>query len=530
MVNWLKDACFYEIYPQSFKDTNNDGIGDLNGIIEKLDYIKELGCNALWINPCFDSPFNDAGYDVRNYKLIAPRYGTNEDAKRLFDEVHKREMHIFFDLVPGHTSEDHEWFKKSGLPEENEYSGRYIWTDDWFVWPKDLRGIAGKCDRNGVYVVNFFATQPALNYGFLNIDEPWQQSMDSADAKATVEALKDVMKFWLDMGVDGFRVDMADSLVKHDDEEKSGTCRIWKFLTEWMKENYLEAAMVSEWNRPTCAIPAGFDMDFMLHWQNNGYDLLTRDVTQKEPSPIFKKTSKRTIKEFLDDYLFKYEKIKNQGKYCLITGNHDIQRISYYLDESERKLAFAFIFTMPGAPFIYYGDEIGMRYQAELTNKEGGYIRTGSRTPMQWDDTKNMGFSDADTDKLYLPTDNRPQAARYENVKAQINDPNSLYSFVKSLIALRKNTPALLDDSNLEFLDLQFGCEDNKDEKSRAFVYKRGPLTIVVNPDEKVAVTDADSLFAICGNLQQKEALFKTGDFSVTKDEFKVMPQSFVII
>ena len=113
MVNWLKDACFYEIYPQSFKDSNDDGIGDFGGIIEKLDYIKQLGCNALWINPCYDSPFKDAGYDVRDYKLIAPRYGTNEDAAKLFDEAHKRGIHVLFDLVPGHTSEEHEWFKKA---------------------------------------------------------------------------------------------------------------------------------------------------------------------------------------------------------------------------------------------------------------------------------------------------------------------------------------------------------------------------------------------------------------------------------
>ena len=113
MPNWLRDAVFYEIYPQTFKDTNGDGIGDLNGIIEKLDYVKDLGCNALWINPCYDSPFKDAGYDVRDYKKVAPRYGTNEDLYRLFDEAHKRNIHVLLDLVPGHTSEEHEWFLES---------------------------------------------------------------------------------------------------------------------------------------------------------------------------------------------------------------------------------------------------------------------------------------------------------------------------------------------------------------------------------------------------------------------------------
>lgn len=122
MATWLKDAIFYEIYPQSFYDTNGDGIGDFNGITAKLDYIKSLGCNAIWMNPCFDSPFSDAGYDVRDYKKVAERYGTMEDIENLFAEAHKRDMHILLDLVPGHTSEEHAWFTESKKAEQNEYS------------------------------------------------------------------------------------------------------------------------------------------------------------------------------------------------------------------------------------------------------------------------------------------------------------------------------------------------------------------------------------------------------------------------
>ena len=126
-ASWLKNAVFYEIYPQSFKDTNGDGIGDFNGIIEKLPYIKSLGCNAIWMNPCYDSPFKDAGYDVRDHKKVASRYGTEEDLVRLFQEAHKLGIRILLDLVPGHTSEEHPWFQESGKAEENEYSSRYIW-------------------------------------------------------------------------------------------------------------------------------------------------------------------------------------------------------------------------------------------------------------------------------------------------------------------------------------------------------------------------------------------------------------------
>ena len=137
MVDWLKDTVFYEIYPQSFYDTNEDGIGDIEGIIQKLDYIKELGCNALWINPFYDSPFMDAGYDVRDYKKVAKRYGTNEDAKRLFKEAHKRGIKVLLDLVAGHTSDEHEWFKASKKAQKNEYSDRYVWTNGAFTTIKE---------------------------------------------------------------------------------------------------------------------------------------------------------------------------------------------------------------------------------------------------------------------------------------------------------------------------------------------------------------------------------------------------------
>lgn len=126
MSKWLDNAVFYEIYPQSFNDTNADGIGDFQGIIEKLDYIKELGCNAIWINPCFLSPFGDAGYDVADYCRVAPRYGTNEDLKRVFEEAHKRDMHVLLDLVPGHTSVEHPWFKESMKADRNEFTDRYV--------------------------------------------------------------------------------------------------------------------------------------------------------------------------------------------------------------------------------------------------------------------------------------------------------------------------------------------------------------------------------------------------------------------
>ena len=173
MSNWLNNAVVYEIYPQSFYDTNGDGIGDLKGIIEKLDYIEEMGFTAIWLNPINKSSFRDAGYDVTDFYAVDERYGTNEDYKALCDEVHKRGMKVIFDLVAGHTSIDHPWFIESQKAEENEFTNRYIWTDDTFDNPE---GIAGYSARNGNYIANFFWSQPALNYGYAHPDpqKPWQ--------------------------------------------------------------------------------------------------------------------------------------------------------------------------------------------------------------------------------------------------------------------------------------------------------------------------------------------------------------------
>ena len=376
MKQWLKDAVFYEIYPQSFYDTNGDGIGDLKGIIEKLDYIKELGCNALWINPCFDSPFKDAGYDVRDYKLIAPRYGTNADAKALFEAAHAKGIHVLLDLVPGHTSEEHAWFKESSKPEKNEYSDRYIWTDSCFSAGDGMPFIGGETDRNGTYILNFFKCQPALNYGYGKCREKWQMPTDAPGPRATVEAVKDVMRFWLDMGCDGFRVDMASSLVKNDTHHKKYTCAIWRDIAAMLDKEYPEAALVSEWNQPRQSLKNGFDMDFMLEWQGNGYSWLMRNydgAIDSDPHNIgkayFCADSGTGIDKFLDDWLPSYKATRKDGLYCLITCNHDTIRPSAGLTPDELKIAYAMLFTLPGAPFVYYGDEIGMQGYRDPFNR-----------------------------------------------------------------------------------------------------------------------------------------------------------------
>ena len=215
MKNWLNNAIVYEIYPQSYYDTNGDGIGDLKGITEKLDYVKSLGCNAIWLNPIYDSPFMDAGYDVRNHKKVAERYGNEADLKELLDKAHSMDMHILLDLVPGHTSDTHPWFQEAKKAKKSEFTDRYIFTNCVWEAPPEYRLMCGICERDGNYLVNYFSSQPALNYGFYEVTHPqWQLPHDHPSAKASAEALKDVMRHWLDFGVDGFRLDVITRLKK----------------------------------------------------------------------------------------------------------------------------------------------------------------------------------------------------------------------------------------------------------------------------------------------------------------------------
>ena len=491
MREWLNDAVFYEIYPQSFYDTNADGIGDLQGIIEKLDYIKGLGCNAIWINPCFDSPFGDAGYDVRDYKKIAERYGTNDDAKRLFEEVHKRDMHVFLDLVPGHTSIEHEWFKKSCEADRNEFSDRYVWTNSMFENPTPLESLRGISEREGSVGVNFFTFQPALNYGFYEKTADWQQDMEDEGPKASLEAMKDVMRFWMDMGCDGFRVDMAHSMVKGDPESK-GTILFWQKVRRFLEEEYPHICLVSEWGEPDKSIAGGFHMDFVLHFGPSHYGDLFR-----EGEPYFSKNGKGNVKAFVDKYMQLYTETDGRGFICIPSGNHDMERLKWKLEDEEIKIAFAFLLSMPGIPFIYYGDEIGIRYQY-LKSKEGGYYRTGARTPMQWNRGKNCGFSEADADKLYLPLDPRDD---YNDVQSQMADSNSLYSEVKKLLAVRKAHPSLHNKSFIEFVYVEENAyplvyirneaEDNGDDK--ATLREDGErIMVILNPSDKEVCFDTE--------------------------------------
>lgn len=477
MANWLCDAVVYEIYPQSFYDTNGDGIGDLKGILEKLDYIEKMGFTAIWLNPINKSSFRDAGYDVTDFYNVDPRYGTNEDFSDLCNAVHSRGMKIIFDLVAGHTSVDHPWFIESQKAEENEFTNRYIWTSDTFDHPE---GVSGYSERNGNYITNFFWSQPALNYGYAHPDpeKPWQLPVTHPDCIATKNELKKIIDFWMDMGVDAFRVDMAPSLIKGDDDG-SFMKAFWFEIREHMEKKNPECLLISEWGLPADAINSGFHLDFLLHSDIPAYTTLFRyekgrnTFTSFIGNSYFAKEGKGDINEYLERYLYDYENIKGKGYIGMITGNHDMPRLAYRRDADDIKAAMLFLFTMPGVPFVYYGDEIGMDYIEGLKSKEGGYIRTGARTPMQWNDEKNHGFSTGDD--LYLPTDEREGAP---TVEKQMSDENSILNFVKKLIEIHKSNKVFHAEAGFNIL-----------MKGYPFVFER------IDRDKKVfiAINPSDS-------------------------------------
>lgn len=513
MPSWLKDAVFYEIYPQTFCDSNGDGIGDIKGIESKLDYVKSLGCNAIWLNPVYDSPFMDAGYDVRNYYLVAERYGTNEDLKNLFKKAHEIGIRILLDLVPGHTSDQNEWFKNSKKAEKNEYSNRYIWTDSVWEAPPQYRLLCGITDRDGNYLVNYFSSQPALNYGFNNITHPsWQLPPSHPDCQATVKALKDIMRFWLNMGCDGFRVDMADSLVKNEGGEKPETCKVWKNIRKMLDEEYPDAAIISEWCNPKVSIGAGFHSDFYLDHDTNGYRILFRNKDKEtgECTAVFSKNGKGDITEFLDEYLDDLSETKGKGYISFITCNHDTPRMTRMFNSLEAKIAYSFIFLMPGVPFLYYGDEIGMSYMEGLNSKEGGYSRTGTRTPMQWDNSINHGFSSAPSNMLYLPVDTSKNSVTVED---QLKDPDSILNTLKKVIAIRHENEELQSDGNFEVVY----AEKNK----YPFIFRRGKFLIAVNPTEK----EQTAPFDFSG-----DCVFSIGTACVENKNIVMYPQSLVLI
>lgn len=457
---WVDHAVFYQIYPQTFCDSNGDGIGDLPGIISKLDYVKSLGVDAIWLSPFYASPMRDAGYDVADFYSVHPRYGTNEDARRLFDEAHRRGLRVLLDFVVGHTSIDHPWFRASCQETPNRYRNWYVWTQSsWDNGGEDYRSslVRGYSDRDGNYLFNFFWHQPALNFGFTECNQPWQLPTTHPDVRALWDEMHNVLCYWLRMGADGFRVDMAGSITRND-PGRSEARRFWQEAQEKMAAIRPDVFTVAEWSSPKDALDGkGLHADF-LHWDPSYEDLFRLEVSRNPAGSrgghsFFDREGKGDIAEFLRVYLAHYVPTSDKGYISIPVANHDLPRISMERTDRELEIVYAFLFTMPGVPFFYYGDEIGMRQLLGLPAKEGCYTpRAGARTPMQWSDDVNAGFSAAAPDKLWYPVDSAPGAP---SVQEQETCADSLLHRVRALIGLRHGEPALAAHAKFEVLYAQ---------------------------------------------------------------------------
>ena len=458
--SWLADAVVYQIYPQSFQDSNGDGIGDFRGVIDRLDYLESLGIDAIWFNPCFESPFVDAGYDVADYLKVAGRYGSNEDLVELIELAGQRRIRVLLDLVAGHTSTEHEWFQKELHSNSADPAGdRYVWCEELPPgWDSDLPGtpawVKSPGPRKGWYLKNFYDEQPALNFGWVSTDpnEPWRDSIDGAGPRRNVQALRDIMAFWLDRGVAGFRIDMAFSLIKGYDTQEAHrqAAKIWQELRVWLNATYPETVLIPEGSEPRTDAPLAFDADFFLVIFAEHSSLFNNQFAGSLPfhepqDAYFDAAGKGTTEVFTSGW----NAIRSENADRLImmaSADHDFNRLACGSRTQEQLgAAFTFLLTWGTVPCIWYGDEIGMRYLPDMPNAEGAicnptYNRAGCRTPMQWNDSANAGFSTAQSDKLYLPIDT---AVDRPTVEAQTVDPDSTLNLVRKLTALRRATPAL---------------------------------------------------------------------------------------
>jgi alpha-glucosidase len=449
--DWWKHAVFYELYPRSFADSNNDGVGDLKGITLHLDYLKDLGIDAIWITPCFPSPQVDFGYDVSDYENIDPMYGTLADFDNLVAEAKKRNIRILLDFVPNHTSDQHKWFIDSRSSRDANHREWYIWRDGKGPnqppnnWTSTFGGSAWTLDpkTNQYYYHYFYAQQPDLN---------WRNP-------AVKEAMFNATRFWYKRGVAGFRLDAVDSLFEDpslkDNPVLPGKDNFGMPLTKEINNKKLPEVhdvlrglrtVADEYNAVLIGETWTQNLDELKAYYGEGNELqMPMDLMLTQ----FKKLSAPEFREHISG-------IEGTGGWpTFVITNHDIVR-SYtrwadgvHNDEIAKMMAAMYL-TLRGSPIMYYGEEIGMenndpKRKEDVQDpigrrgwpKEKG--RDGERTPMQWNDTKNGGFSDG---KAWVPVS---PSYKTRNVAAEAKDPDSILSFYRQLLAMRHTEPALLE-------------------------------------------------------------------------------------
>jgi maltose alpha-D-glucosyltransferase/alpha-amylase len=450
---WYKDAIFYELYIRAFVDGNGDGHGDFEGLASRLDYLQELGVDCIWLLPMYPSPLRDDGYDIADFMSIHSDYGTLDDWQAFLDEAHRRGLRVIVDLVLNHTSDQNAWFQASRSAPDSPYRDYYVWSDTDQKY-EDARIIFVDTETSnwtwdevaGQYFWHrFFSHQPDLNF----------------DNPAVRQAMIDVLKFWLDTGIDGFRADAVPYLFEREGtscENLPETHTYLKRVRRYMDENYPDRILLAEANQwPEDLLPylgQGDEFHMCFHFplmprlfmalktglRNSVVEIMGRTPSIPDTCQwcIFLRNHDELTLEMVteEERQFMWEMYAPEPRMRLNLGIR--RRLAPLVDNDRRRLELlnAILFTMPGSPIIYYGDEIGMGDDIWLDDRDG------VRTPMQWTDGPNAGFSTAPDDALYAPViDDEVYGYRRVNVAAQRADPDSLFNWIRRLIRVRKAHP-----------------------------------------------------------------------------------------
>ncbi len=483
--DWYKDAVFYEVHVKAFMDGNGDGVGDFAGLTERLDYLAELGVDCLWILPMYASPLRDDGYDIADFFAVHPAYGTLEDFQKFLDAAHARGLRVIADLVMNHTSDAHPWFQASRADPASPYADYYVWdaTDRRYTDARVIFVDAEKSNwtwdpqRKAYYWHRFFSHQPDLNY----------------DNPTVRRAMLDVMRFWLDRGLDGFRCDAVPYLVERDGtncENLPETHAVLKELRAVIDHEYggdrLLLAEANQWPedvRPYFGDGDEFHMAFNFPLMPRLYMALRLEerrpivdiYTHTPPIPpgcqwgLFLRNHDELTLEMVtnEERAFMYYAYAQDPEMKLNLGIR--RRLAPLVDNDRRRIELlnCLLLTLPGSPIIYYGDEIGMGDNVYLGD------RNGVRTPMQWSSDRNGGFSTAAEGTLYLPVIADPvYGYQAVNVAAQARQPASLLSTMRRLIAARRTSP-VFGRGTIAFLR-------PRNQKVLAYLRRHGRETVLI--------------------------------------------------
>lgn len=453
---WYRRSVFYEVMVRAFYDADGDGVGDIPGLISKLDYLEWLGVDALWLPPFYSSPLRDGGYDVADFMSVLPEFGTIDDFQELVSQAHARNMRVVMDLPLNHTSDEHHWFQESRRDPEGPYGDYYVWSDTNEIREQiriifsdtEVSNWAFDSERRQFYFHRFFSHQPDLNF----------------HNPAVHQEIYDIARFWLGMGVDGFRLDAIAYLYESDEGSGESEPETHQFLTEFrafIDRDFPGRVLIAEANQaprevaaymgtetnPECHMAFDFPIMPRIFYalrsqQTSSLNEVLSESTEVPPGSAWG-VFLRNHDELTLEMVTEEERQALYGWYAYdprMRVNVGIRRrLAPLLDNSrpELELAHALLLSLPGSPFLFYGDEIGMGDNIWLNDRDS------SRTPMQWTPDRNAGFSAADPGKLYLPV---VQSLAYHygfsNVETQLAQQTSLLHWVRNLVHLRKEHPA----------------------------------------------------------------------------------------